>query len=1113
MKIINIGRSQKNDVVIDNSTVSRTHLQIICDDNKRYRIVDNNSTHGTFVNGKKVAEKFLMPGDVVEIGIPKQKLPWLSYFSGTFKPNKIEELPDKNKAEELPIPVKAPPFEPIPFVIDAPIYDMDADYFDEYEGLKFGIFQNLYSYEQMLRGDKSNKKASSFSNDLLSFLVTNYDKDFSLLITVIDTVVEGAKMIFCKMEDDMQQLENLRIKNMIESSSASELAAVEQRKKEVKICFNTIKNEILKLVKDVAELFNRNHPQLFETKYETARTTHNVWNKLERQYASLASTFYVGKKEYEFDLFDNKFTITKDDYVTILNEKNVIVHYNKNTKSQCLDFINAMITRGLATSPAGKFSISEIDADEMNGTSNILKSLNRTTFGIYCREDEITKQLESIHRHIENVIQNVLVNNIRTIGEFNYGKENPEGYRFLVIEAFPKGIDSRADSILKQIMKNGPRAGVNTFLLINTDIMDNPDVLYSYNKFNISDFEDNTLNYDFSGQAKDEPNLVIDCFTDEQLQHIVKYVNKGFETKSDDILPLIDYLLPEAEWWSRKSSHSMEIAFGLGQDMNVEHLCLSQEFGQNSAIIIGIPGSGKSVFLNTIITNSALYYSPDELELYLIDFSGVEFNIYAKYALPHAKVIAPESEREFGISILRRLRDIGREREMLCRNADVSNIVQYREKKPDAQMPRIVAIVDEFQKFFQTDDGKYEDSISKEAKDIITIIIREYRKYGINLILATQTLKGEPPIGLEMVANRVVFKCIPNDVYCLFGSNNPMGLITKTGECIYNSCSGDPVGNKKVQTFYAARSEQEKLLERLKSYADAQRKTANDTVVFRSEDIPVLKKEKQLKNIEEAKNADEINVWLGELIEMPDKNGVRDISAVLRKESSANLLIIGGEQEIAKTLAVNCGVSLINAHLNTAPKTEFYFFNFMRNSDKLYETPMRLYSNIPAFEPHFITDNSEEITEALKHIKESIDARKKDKSIAYDNIYLTFYDMQQVDALCKNGLKDSEAFTCLDYIIKNGSVVGVFVIMQIENVQRLKQIFGSDKPQYFNHRVVLQMTSEDSSKILADNNAKANASTLSINSRPHTKNRAYYFNPKDNIIKKFKPYKIYNPKN
>ncbi len=73
-------------------------------------------------------------------------------------------------------------------------------------------------------------------------------------------------------------------------------------------------------------------------------------------------------------------------------------------------------------------------------------------------------------------------------------------------------------------------------------------------------------------------------------------------------------------------------------------------------LIAGKTGSGKSTLLHALITNVALTYSPDQIELYLIDFKkGVEFKTYATYQLPHARVIAIESEREFGLSVLEKL--------------------------------------------------------------------------------------------------------------------------------------------------------------------------------------------------------------------------------------------------------------------------------------------------------------------------------------------------------------------------------------------------------------------------------------------------------------------------
>jgi pSer/pThr/pTyr-binding forkhead associated (FHA) protein len=65
--VINIGRKADNHIVIDNEHISRYHAQIrrIKD---RFVILDLNSTVGTSVNGERIEQVFLNPGDVISLG-------------------------------------------------------------------------------------------------------------------------------------------------------------------------------------------------------------------------------------------------------------------------------------------------------------------------------------------------------------------------------------------------------------------------------------------------------------------------------------------------------------------------------------------------------------------------------------------------------------------------------------------------------------------------------------------------------------------------------------------------------------------------------------------------------------------------------------------------------------------------------------------------------------------------------------------------------------------------------------------------------------------------------------------------------------------------------------
>src|SRR5579863_3632377 len=66
-----IGRSSEQDLILRDAFVSRRHAVIHrLDDGDAagYKIVDQNSSHGTYVNGIRVQCEFLKPGDVLQFG-------------------------------------------------------------------------------------------------------------------------------------------------------------------------------------------------------------------------------------------------------------------------------------------------------------------------------------------------------------------------------------------------------------------------------------------------------------------------------------------------------------------------------------------------------------------------------------------------------------------------------------------------------------------------------------------------------------------------------------------------------------------------------------------------------------------------------------------------------------------------------------------------------------------------------------------------------------------------------------------------------------------------------------------------------------------------------------
>lgn len=67
---VSIGRNTDNDVCLDDPTVSGLHAKIISFFRPTY-VQDQRSTNGTFVNGKRISEHTLQPGDVITVGTHK----------------------------------------------------------------------------------------------------------------------------------------------------------------------------------------------------------------------------------------------------------------------------------------------------------------------------------------------------------------------------------------------------------------------------------------------------------------------------------------------------------------------------------------------------------------------------------------------------------------------------------------------------------------------------------------------------------------------------------------------------------------------------------------------------------------------------------------------------------------------------------------------------------------------------------------------------------------------------------------------------------------------------------------------------------------------------------
>ena len=156
------------------------------------------------------------------------------------------------------------------------------------------------------------------------------------------------------------------------------------------------------------------------------------------------------------------------------------------------------------------------------------------------------------------------------------------------------------------------------------------------------------------------------------------------------------------------------------------------------SLVAGRTGSGKSVFLNSIIFSLLAEYSPWELDLYLADFKKVEFSRYlSKCNVPHIKAVAATSEIRYVLSLLNYLATC-----MIARQNFFALIGQQKlsevRKKYQIVLPRVLLIVDEFQQLFLEATPREATQIT----DLLTSITKLGRATGFHLMFASQEMSG-----------------------------------------------------------------------------------------------------------------------------------------------------------------------------------------------------------------------------------------------------------------------------------------------------------------------------------------------------------------------------------
>ncbi|EAW34803.1 FtsK/SpoIIIE domain-containing protein [Lyngbya sp. PCC 8106] len=640
----------------------------------------------------------------------------------------------------------------------------------------------------------------------------------------------------------------------------------------------------------------------------------------------------------------------------------------------------------------------------------------------------------------------------------------------------------------------------------------------------------------------------------EQFNQILQIITEEAKKVSVETLPF-SKLYPQ-QAWSEDSRKEIRAPIGLMGAMDQLEFWLGENEDKqlvSHGLLAGKTGSGKSYTLHAIIISLALRYAPDELELYLLDFKeGVEFQMYVdpekgetsqnteelneEKALPHAKIVSIESDREFGLSVLEYVNKQIEERSIKFKSAGNLNKLQDYRDKTGEKMPRILVVIDEFQYMFQENDN-----ITRNLNTVMDNITRQGRAFGIHFLIASQS-PNVPNMSrgiysqIDLRMAQQMDKSTASSVLAE-GNTDAVDLLDKPGKVIYNKDYGKKNQNEIGQVADISAKERYNALVNIQSIVNQNNYQRSEPLILFNGSRPTkLSHNRQLVKLSEMTewlSLKELNkqiikepdwivqetpgvAWLGEPMRIGNHT-----KAIFRRRPRNNMMIVGSSEEIVFGIIGGILISLI--HCYQPQKARFMIADLSIPDEDNHWTEMTLnFRN--AFNSYFptqiakrfadpdcqvikaetlLTQTYEEFERRLKQREENPDQNPDDLG---DSLFFVYavgglnraQNLRPV--MGRRSEEPSEDAEKLLKLISQGSELGIHTIFWLEDMKTFLKLTGDNRSwlTHFDLRVGLTMPGDDSRLLLGE-----------VYAEKLPRLRAYFRDDSATAgLEKFKPYAV-----
>lgn len=775
--------------------------------------------------------------------------------------------------------------------------------------------------------------------------------------------------------------------------------------------------------------------------------------------------------------------------------QNFVINYSNKSANKAEARLNQLVVDMLLSLPSRSINIHFVDLTFSAQASFLTRNLDEKIYGkLISSSNDWNHLMDSLREKMAKALEEY-----GDVAKYNDSKNRVVvPYDVVVINDYQKCVNEMSD--LDALFENGHKGGIYFILMNNLDFKSDRDIdsLMALKDFYQVLEAENFGNYSKDAVIRctpilDNPILAKACFN---------YINEGAE------LPQVAVVSVDYDKILSKGFETIDKAMVIpvGSSENGELVDFTIDTVSHiHCFIIGQSGTGKSVFLHDVIIGAMAKYSPDELELYLMDFKigGVEFNRYRNEK--HVKaLLVDNSDIQITLEILRDISNKMRERGKQLRASGVSNIVEYNQVNPTKKMPRIVFIADECHVMFPTMNSK-DTKLYREISEILQKIAKEGRSQGVHLVLATQTI-AQAEISSEILNNISDFyllKCSPSDSERLVRGSVDTTSGLKTGQVLHHDIDHDVV----FKSTYLPTSQ---TLEIIKKINDKTKASKNEQFYFVGSQIFEI--DDEVKNLLIEKG-DAIS--FGRSIDTK----MEPVVIPLRNEYADNVMLFGinDEEQVSRTTMAsikslrisnkNIKIKVINC-LSAEQRNTTKMLNDWENKGEIeLLNPQNCGGELVNI-ANSIMERTAEPTVLYILGQERFRELRMDMEIAFTKPTVAADDFGFDSSMFTAGDSGSMNFNryqkAIEYILKNGAEVGVHVILQIDKPKQLlfsDYMSAKDFFNMFHHLIMLKSDENAVNSLGMSDDLKLENLSSDIE-----RLRAIYYNETNNSYTLFTPF-------